>query len=449
MVKHFMSKRRQLQACLSVFIIVSICVIYLRTWHSKPLGAESVVQDSKPKTSDSQGHPAQSPKPALPDDLDEPVRKPLNNLTLPFSLDVCNNLPDPAKKCSEDDDTETGGECAWPWYRDNPLFESPIPPKNRIPIDASRGFIKDGRWAPCDRRWYQHAPETEARNQCIFTIGDSVDRFNIYAWCMRSGGQTEDYDKEKKLPYVNGGSIACRGPKNSMGFLQVFGSSPVSPYINYEGDTGLAAYSVAGIYNTSERIVSALNMFAASNCEPTAIVYQVNFWDSRGLGRIQASVHADEGTPSLPDSADRCDPAMSVFNDVPDTYYNNTLIELGIIKKWIADRKSSAVVLMRTSSYFPESYNAANSTASIQNYGMYFFAEELNKQIVDIGIRHGVHVIDWRRFILMNPESHGSFLGDLHHPTEDYSVQFVELLMKAIQIVRRYPKVLLVSDRCR
>ena len=49
----------------------------------------------------------------------------------------------------------------------------------------------------------------------------------------------------------------------------------------------------------------------------------------------------------------------------------------------------------------------------------------------------------------MNLQSHKRFLGDIHHPAPDYSIQYVDIMLKYLQIVRRNPKVLLVSERCR
>ena len=155
---------------------------------------------------------------------------------------------------------------------------------------------------------------------------------------------------------------------------------------------GRRAYDQPGIYNTSERIVAALNMFSESICEPTAI--QSNVWDARGLGRLQRKEHANLNMSSFDMTGDRCGPIMSMFSDFPETYYNNTLVELAVINKWIAGRKSKAVVLMRTSSFFPDEYTTPNNRASLRNFGMYYFAQELNKQVVDIGQKHAVHVFD-------------------------------------------------------
>lgn len=57
-------------------------------------------------------------------------------------FDLCNELNDPVDNC---DEVETEG-CPWPWYQYTGMFEQLRIPKDRTPIDVSRGLLDSMRY---------------------------------------------------------------------------------------------------------------------------------------------------------------------------------------------------------------------------------------------------------------------------------------------------------------
>jgi len=234
----------------------------------------------------------------------------------------------------------------------------------------------------------------------ILFLGDSINRYMVEEFCDNKGGLfTKNwgvgFHKEKRLR----ASSICIVEHAKIGFLHVYGSEKVGPYLDYL----ISDDQSYDFTDTIVRIPEGIRQFTALvGATPDFIIYRTDLWDLAQFSNSTRHYFYDA--------------------DIAAFEKNRT----HIISRFIENHLWGLELISQIS---PTSYIGTHTIPRIRQ-DLHLF-DHYENAVRYISKASGIFLFDWNlQFVNLDPTT---YLRDFTHPSYWYASGFLEYVIKVLQ----------------